>query len=112
MKDRLVGRLGLAIRLRVSNGGEPSLAAQVTEIVGEFIDVELSAVIEDDGTGNAEASDDVSPNKPSYFSGGYRGYGLDLYPLGEVVHSHKEVLALPHSPGERAEDVCSPSNEW
>ena len=111
MENRLVGPLGLAIRLRVSHGGEPSLAAQAIEIVHEPSGVEFPAITEDDGARNAEAGDDIPPNKPSYFSGGYRGYGLDLYPFDKVVDCHKKVLTLPRSFGERAEDTHTPSGE-
>ena len=65
MKDRLVSRLGLAVGLRVSNGGELRLVAQVVEIINEPIGVELSSIIEDDGMGDAEGSDDAPPNEPS-----------------------------------------------
>ena len=107
MEDRLVGRLGLAVGLRVSNSSELSLAAQVVEIVREPTGVELPAVMKDDGTRDAEAGYDVLPNEPSHFSGGYRGYSLSLYPFGEVVDDHKKVLTLPHSLGERADDIHS-----
>jgi len=111
IEDRLVGCLSFAVGVTMSNGGEPSLATQVVEIIDELIGVELSTVVEDGGTGDAEASDGVSPNKPSYFSSGYGGYSLGLYPLGEVVDCHKEVLAMLRSLGERAEDVHSLSSE-
>ena len=112
MEDRLVSRLSLVVGLRVTNVDEPSLAAQVVEIVTEPIGVELPVVIKGDGTRYAEASDAVPPNEPSYLSDGYGGYGLGLYPLGEVVHRYKEILALPCSLEERAEDVHSPSRKW
>ena len=86
MEDRLVGRFGLDVGLGISNGGEPGLAAQITKIVGELIDIELPAVIKDHDVGDAQASDDVLPNEPSYFGGGDGGDGLSLYPLGEVVY--------------------------
>jgi len=89
MDDRLLGHLSLAVGLGMSNGYEPSLATQTVEIVGEPISIKLLAVIKDDGTGDAEASDDVLPNEPSYFGGGIEGDGLGLYPLGEVVYCNK-----------------------
>jgi len=72
----------------------------------------LHAIIKYDGVADAEASNDVSPNKPSSFSGGDGGDGLGLYPLGELVHYYKRILALPHNFGERAKDIHSPSSEW
>jgi len=54
MEDRLVSRFGLAVGLGMSNGGEPSLAAQIVEIVSEPIGIELPVVIKDDGTGTAK----------------------------------------------------------
>ena len=42
-----------------------------------------------------------------HLSGGYGYDSLDFDPLGEVVHSHKKVLALACSLGKRAEDVHS-----
>jgi len=112
MENGFVGHLGLAVGMRVSDSGEPSLAAQVVEIVSESIGVELAAVVEDDGAGNAHTSDDVPPNEPSGLYGGYTGYGLSLFPLCEIVNHHKEVLTLPRILGERAEDIHSPSGEW
>ena len=111
IEDRLVSHLSLAVGLRVSNGDEPSFPAQVAKIVSEPIGVKLPAVIKDDGTRDAKASDDVPPNEPSYFIGGYGGYGLIHYPLGEVVHHYKDILALLHSLGERGRDVHSPSSK-
>jgi len=111
MEDGLVGCLGLAIGLKVSHSGEPSLAAQVAEIVREPTGVELLAVIKDDGTRDSKASDNVPSNEPSHFSGGYRGYNLDLYPFGKIVDRHKKVLMLPHSFGKTAEDIHSPCGE-
>ena len=81
---------------------------RVTKIVCELTGVKLPAIIKNDGAMNAEAGDDVSPNKPSHFSGGYRGYGLSLYPFGEVVNRHKNIPALHRSLGERAENIHSP----
>jgi len=95
IEDRLVGRLGLAVGLGVSNGSEPSLVAQVAGTVNEPIGVKLYVVIKDNGTRDAEASDDVPPNKPPYFNGGYGGYGLGLYPLTEVIHCYKEIIGWP-----------------
>jgi len=82
MENRIVGHLGLAVGLRVSNDGELSLASKVVKIISELIGVKLSAVIENDGTGDAEAGDDVPSNEPSYSSGSYGGYSLGLYLLG------------------------------
>ena len=96
MENRLVSRLGLAVGLRVNHSSELSLVGQVAKIV-EPNGIELPTVIEDDGARNAEAGDDVPPNEPSYFSGGYRCYGLSLYPFGKVVGRHKKVLMLPRS---------------
>jgi len=112
VENRLVGRLSLAVGLRVSNGGEPSLATQIAEVVSEPIGIEVPAIIKDDGTGDAEASNDVLPNELSYFSGGDGGDSLSLNPLGEVVHCYKKILTPPHSFRERAEDIHSPSSEW
>jgi len=101
MEDRLIGRFGLAIGMGMSNGGELSLATQIAKIVSVPIGIELPAVIKDDSTGDAEGSDDVLPNEPSYFGGGDGGDGFGLYPLGEVVYRYKEILSLHRSLGER-----------
>jgi len=74
--------------------------------------VELPAVVENYGTRDADTSDNVLPNELTYFSGGYGGNTLGLYPFGEVVHCYEEVLTLPHSLGERAEDIHSLCGEW
>jgi len=87
------------------------LVAQVAEIVRELLGVELLVVITDDGTRDAEIGDDVPPNEPSYFSSGYKGYSLVLYPFGKVVDRYKKILTLHHSFGERAEDIHSPCGE-
>ena len=108
MENRLIDRLGLAIGLKVCNSSETSLATQVVEIVHEFTGVELPAIVEIYGARNAQAGDNVSSNKLLYFSSGCRGYSLDPYPFGEVVHLHKKVLTLPCSLGERAEDIHFP----
>ena len=105
MEDRLVGRLGLAVGLRVSHSSEPSLAAQVAEIVRELTCVKLLAVVKNDGERNVEASDNVAPNERSNFSSGYGGHDLSLYPFGEVVDCHKKLLALPRSLRKRVEDI-------
>jgi len=76
VENRVVGRLNLPVGLKVSNGGELSWAAQIAEVVSEPIGIELPAVIKDDGTGDAKASNNVSPNECSYFSGG-DGLSLD-----------------------------------
>jgi len=102
MEDRLVSRLSLAVGLRVSHSAELSLAAQAVEIVCEPTSVDMPAVIKDDGTRDAEVGDDVPPKEPLHFSGGYRGYSLDLYPFDKVVDRHKKVLTLPRSFRERA----------
>ena len=104
IEDTLV-HLGLPDGLRANSGGESSLVAQVVETIGELIGVELSTVIEDDGTGDAEVGDDVPPNEPSYFSGGYGGDSLGLYPFDKVVDHNKKILTLPRSFEERAEDI-------
>lgn len=111
MEDRLVSRLSLAVGLRMSHSSEPSLAAQVAEIVSKLTRVELSTVIKNDGTRDAEVGDDVPLNEPSHFSGGCRGYGLSLYAFAEVVDRHKKVLTLPYTLRERAEDIHSRCGE-
>ena len=112
IENGLVGPLDLAVCLGVSNGGELGLAAQVTEIVGELIGIELPVIIKDDSTGDVEASDDVPPNEPSYFSSGDGSDGFGLYPLGKVVDRYKEILSLHYSLGERAENIHSLRGEW
>jgi len=112
MENGFVGRLCLAIGLRVGNGSELGLAPHATEVVSELSGVELFAVVENDGMRNAEASDNVPPYKPSYFGRSYEGDNLDLYRLGEVVNHHKEIFALPRCIGERAKDIHTPSSEW
>ena len=111
MENRFVSCFRLTVGLRVGDGGEPGLAPQGAEIVGELSDVKLPAVIEDDGVGNAKANDDVLPYEPSYFSCGYGHDGFGLYPLGEVVDRHKEVFALPCCFRERFKDVHALSSE-
>ena len=61
-------------------------------MVGELIRIVLPAIIKDDGAGDAEPSDDVLLNEPSYVGGGDGGDRLNLYPLGEVVHSLSSEL--------------------
>jgi len=95
----------------VDNGREPSLAPQSAEVVSELSSVELSATVENDGARNAEASDDVPPYEPSYFSRSCGGDGLGFYPLNEVVNSHKKILTLSHCFWQRSEDVHTPSSE-
>ena len=95
----------------MSHSSEPHLAAQVVEIVLEFTGIELPAIVKNDGANNTEASDNASSNEPSYLSDGYRGYGLGLYPFGEVVNCHKKVLTLPRSLWKRAEDIHTPCGE-
>jgi len=96
-KDRLIGRLSLAVGLSVCHSSETSLVAQVTEIVCEFTGVKLPTVFKHYGVKNAKAGDNVSPNELLYFSGRYG----DLDPFGEVVHRHEKLLALPRSLGKR-----------
>ena len=111
MENGFVGRLCLAIGLRVGNGSELGLAPHATEVVSELSGVELFAVVENDGMRNAEVSDDVLSYEASYFSCSYGGDGFSLYPLGEVVNHHEEVFALPYCFWERSEDVHAPSSE-
>ena len=111
MEDRFIGRVSLAVSLRVSYSSEPCLAAQVADIVRELTGVELPAAIKDDRMRDAETGDDVLSNEPSYFKSGYRGYGLGLYPFGKVVDRQKKILTLPRSFGERAEDIHSSCGE-
>ena len=112
MEDIFISCLGLAVGLGVWHGSEARLAAQVTEVVHEFTSVELSTVIKNYGTRDAEAGDDVPPNELSYFGGGDGGVGFGLYQLGEVVYRYKEILSLPRSLGKRAENIHSPCGEW
>ena len=93
MENRLVGRLGLPIGLRVRHSCEPHLIAQIGQTVYELAGIKLSAVIKDNGPGDAETGDDVSPNEPPYLSSCYRGYSLGFYPLVEVIDCHDEILA-------------------
>ena len=118
MEDRLIGGLDLAVGLRVSNSNKLRSAAQVVEMVHKLTGVKLPVVVKNDGARNAEASDNVSSNEPSYPNSGYRGYGLGLYPFCEVVNHYKKVLTLPHSLAKRAEEIHSPcgkrqgANDW
>ena len=111
MEDRLVSRFGLAVGLGMSNGGEPSLTAQIAEIVDEPISIELPVVIKDDSMWDAKASDDVPPDELSCFGDGDGDDGFGLSPLGEVVYHYKEVLSLPRSLGERAKNIHSLCSE-
>jgi len=112
MEDRLIGRLGLTVGLKVCHRSETRLTNLVAEIVREFTGVKLPTVVKNYGTRNAKACDSVLPNELLYFSGGYGGYGLGLYPFGEVAYRYKKVLVLPYSLGERAEDIHSQCGEW
>ena len=60
---------------------------------------------------DAKSGDDVVLYKFTYLGGGYRCDDLGFDPLGEVVYSHKEVLALARSLWKRAVDVHSPRGE-
>ena len=92
MEDRLIGRLGLAVHLRVNHNCEPHLTPRIGQIVRELTGVKLLVVIKNDGARNAEVSDNVAPNEPSHFSDGYRFYDLSLYPFDEIVDRHKKYL--------------------
>ena len=108
MKDGFIGRLGLTIGMGMCHGSETSLAAQVIEVVRELAGVKLPSVVKTYGVRDAKEGDGVPPNELSYLRGGYGCYSLGLDPFGEVIHRHKEVLALPRSLGKRVEDVHSP----
>jgi len=92
----------LAVGLGVGDNREPGLAPQSAEIVSGLSGVELSAIVENDGARNAEASDDVPPHEPLYFNCSYGGDGFSLYPFSKVVDYHKEILGPPRCFGERS----------
>jgi len=110
MEDGFVGYLCLAVGLGVGNGAELSLAPQDAEVVSELSGIELSAIIENNGARNAEETDDVPPYETSYFGCSYGGDGFGLYPLGEVIDRHKEILALSCCFRKRSKDVHTPSS--
>ena len=65
MEDKPIGCLGLAIGLRVSRCREPHLTVQIAQIIRELTSIEVSAVIKDNGPGDAETGDNVLPNESS-----------------------------------------------
>ena len=85
----------------MGDSNEPGLTPQGAEVVCDLSGVELTPVIEDPSMRDAEAGDDVLPDEFSYFNSGNRSHCFDLYPLCEIIHGDKEVLALPSSLGKR-----------
>jgi len=93
------------------HNSEASIAAQVTEVVYELAGVKLPTAVKNYGTRDAKVGDNVPPNELSHLCSGYGCYSLGLDPLGEVIHRHEEVLAVPRSLGKRAEGIHLPCRE-
>ena len=82
----------------------PYLLIEVPQL---FID-ELSAVVGDDGMGQAKTADDVLPNERMDLPSGDVGQGLCFDPLGEVIHGDYYELFLRSADGEWPDDVHTP----
>ena len=111
MEDGFVGRLGLAVSLRMRHARETGLATQIIEVVRELASVKLPIIVENYGTRDAKLGDDVAPYKFIHLSGGYGFDSLGFDPLGEIVDYHKKVLVLACSLAKRAKDVHAPRSE-
>jgi len=112
MKDDLVSSFGLAIGLRVGDGGKSSLTAEGVQLICDFGSIKLTPIIENHCAGDAKASDDVSPDEFSYLNCGDGGDGFCFYPLGKLVHHYKKVFALTRGFGEGPKYVHAPRSKW
>ncbi|KAI5323173.1 hypothetical protein L3X38_032245 [Prunus dulcis] len=85
-------------------GGETQTNLEVRTKLFKFGIVKLSAIVCDDGVGDAEATYNTLPHKGFDASRSDGGQGLGLSPLGEVVYSYDCIfdlaLALGHRPNE------------
>jgi len=96
----------------MGHNGELSLTPQDVEVISDLCCVELPSIVEYHCSRNAKASDDIFSNKISDLDCNNIGNSLSLYPLCEVVHHDKEVLALTHVLGEGFKCVHAPSCKW
>ena len=76
--------------------------------IPQFIVYELSAIVGDDGVGQAEAADNVPLNERVDLLGGDVGQGFCFDPLGKIIHGDQYELLLRSADGEWADDVHSP----
>ena len=94
------------------DGGELSLRPHGAKVLDDLRRVELQPVVKDHRSGNAEAGDDIFPNKLLDFCRGNGGDCLSLNPLGKIIHNDKEVFSLTRGLWKGSEYVYSPSYKW
>ena len=112
MKEDLVSSFVLAVGLRISNNVELGLAPHDAKVVHDFGTVKFAPVVENHYTKDAEAGDDILPDKLLNFGGGGGGDSFDFYALGKVINRDKKVLVLTRGFGERSKYIYTPSSKW
>jgi len=95
LQNNLDNSLGLAITLKVGDNSGSGLATILCKVVTELICVKLASVVKHYNKWYPKACYDILLNKLAHFSHYNTGYGLNLYPLGEVVNYNQKAFALP-----------------
>ena len=85
---------GLAVGLRVGNGGKSGMTVEGTQVIYDFSCIKLKHVVEDHCAGDTKASDDVS-----HLNCRDGGDNFCFYPLGKIVHCNEKVFTLTHGFG-------------
>ena len=77
----------------------------------EPLAIELSAVVNDDGSREAIMAYDRFPDERFHLGYSDVGHGLGFDPFGEVIHGNEEKLSLLGRLWERSQNVYSPPLE-
>jgi len=80
--------------------------------IPQFLVDELSAVIGDDGVRQAEARNNVPPNKRVDLSSDDVGQGFCFDPFSEIIYDDQYELLLRSTERKWTDDVHTPLCEW
>ena len=89
VQNNFVGGLYRSAGPWMGDSCESGLVTIILEVVSTFASVELLTIIEHHGPRYAKPYNNVALDGPLDFISCDGGYGLDLYPFGEVVYCHQ-----------------------
>lgn len=106
-----IGQFSLFVALWIFDRSHSMLYAQsFNEAFNSFV-YELCLIVVDQSVQDSKPANDILPNEFSYIYCRNGGYGLNLYPFGEVIYSYQEVSHLPFCWWEQAKYVAFAHSE-
>ena len=104
----LVHGFGLSVSPRVGRSGISVGDPKLVAILPEVLAIKLQTVVRDECVWNFEACNNIFPNEFLDVHVLDVGQRFSFHPFGEVIGSNNYVSLIPHSFGEKTDNIKTP----